>query len=149
MKYYSDKTKKLYDKVEDLQTAETSYDKARAEEDVKQRDRKRRADEVKNARKELVNAHKNYNDKLTKFIKDYGSYHETYTDNDSDSISTSDIILKLFGFQNKPSRLFFLWRLTQAGEEDRLLSDQAGEIPCEGSNPSGSANTKFMVMYLI
>ena len=98
MKYYSDKTKKLYDKVEDLQTAETSYDKARAEEDAKQRDRKRRADEVKNARKELVNAHKNYNDKLTKFIKDYGSYHETYTDNDSDSISTSDIILKLFGF---------------------------------------------------
>lgn len=98
MKYYSEKLKKVYDTVEELNKAEAVYDKARAAEDAKQKERKKRAEEIKNARKELANAQKNYNDKLTKFIKDYGSYHETYTDNDSDSISTSDIILKLFGF---------------------------------------------------
>ena len=99
MKYYSDKTKKIYDKVEDLQAAETSYDKARAEEDAKQRDRKRRADEVSNARKELANAQKKYNELLDKFVKDYGSYHATYTDGDINNFS--DVVLKIFGFQKQ------------------------------------------------
>lgn len=96
MKYYSEKLKKVYDTVEDLQTAETAYDKERAAEDAKQKERKARAAEINKARKELVNAQKNYNDLIAKFVKDYGSYHATYTDNDLDSVE--NVILKLFGF---------------------------------------------------
>lgn len=96
MKYYSEKLKKVYDTVEDLQTAETAYDKERAAEDAKQRERKARAAEINKARKELVNAQKNYNDLITKFVKDYGSYHATYTDGDVNTVE--DILLKVFGF---------------------------------------------------
>lgn len=96
MKYYSEKLKKVYDTVEDLQTAETAYDKERAAEDAKQKERKARAEEINKARKELINAQKNYNDLIAKFVKDYGSYHATYTDNDLNSVE--NVILKLFGF---------------------------------------------------
>ena len=84
MKYYSEKLKKVYDTVEQLQTAETEYDKAHAAEIAKQKERKRRAEEINKARKELVNAQKNYNELVNKFIKDYGSYHATYNDEDVD-----------------------------------------------------------------
>ena len=96
MKYYSDKTKKIYDTVEQLQAAEKKYDEAHAAEIKKAEERKKRAAEVSEARKELANAQKKYNDLLNKFVKDYGSYHETYTDKDVDSIE--NVILKIFGF---------------------------------------------------
>ena len=100
MKYYSDKTKKIYDTVEDLQKAETEYDKAHAAEIAKQKERKARAEEINKARKELVDAQDRYNDLISKFVKDYGSYHTTYTDNDKIT-STTDLLFKLFGFQKQ------------------------------------------------
>ena len=99
MKYYSDKTKKIYDTVAQLQSAEVEYDKAHEAEIAKQKERKARAAEVSEARKEFANAQKKYNDLLNKFVKDYGSYHETYTDKDVDSIE--NVILKIFGFQKQ------------------------------------------------
>lgn len=96
MKYYSEKLKKVYDTVEDLQAAEVEYDKAHAAEIAKQKERKARAEEITKARKELVDAQRKYNELLNKFVKDYGSYHETYTDQDIDSLE--NVILKIFGF---------------------------------------------------
>lgn len=98
MKFYSDKTKKLYDSVEQLETAETEYDRAHAAEIAKQKERKARAEEINKARKDAINAQKHYNELVNKFIKDYGSYHATYTDDDETFLTASDLINKLFGF---------------------------------------------------
>jgi chromosome segregation ATPase len=97
MKYYSEKLKKVYDTVEQLQAAETEYDKAHAAEIAKQKERKARAEEINKARKELVDAQDRYNDLINKFVKDYGSYHATYTDGDKIT-NTADLIFKIFGF---------------------------------------------------
>ena len=97
MKYYSEKLKKVYDTVEQLQTAETEYDKAHAAEIAKQKERKARAEEINKVRKELVNAQNRYNDLINKFVKDYGSYHATYTDGEGTLSSAADLIYKLFG----------------------------------------------------
>lgn len=96
MKYYSEKLKKVYDTVEQLQAAETEYDKTHAAEIAKQKERKARAEEINKARKELVDAQDRYNDLISKFVKDYGSYHATYTDSDKIT-STTDLLFKLFG----------------------------------------------------
>lgn len=96
MKYYSEKLKKVYDTVEQLQAAEKEFDKAHAAEIAKQKERKARANEIDAARKEFIKAQEHYNDLVAKFVKDYGSYHATY--NDSDKItSTADLLFKLFG----------------------------------------------------
>ena len=96
MKYYSEKLKKVYDTVEQLQAAEVEYDKAHAAELAKQAERKRRAAEVSEARKAAADAQKKYSDLLNKFVKDYGSYHATYTDEDTDTLES--VIYKIFGF---------------------------------------------------
>ena len=93
MKYYSDKTKQLYESVEQLQKAEVAYDKEQEAALAKQRDRKNRAEEIKKAREVLRDAQKNYQDLLNKFVKDYGSYHETYS---KESDSLEQILLNLF-----------------------------------------------------
>ena len=62
----------------------------------KQKERKARANEIDAARKEFINAQERYNDLVAKFVKDYGSYHATYTDSDKIS-NTTDLIFKLFG----------------------------------------------------
>lgn len=93
MKYYSDKTKQLYESVELLQKAEVAYDKEQEAALAKQRDRKNRAEEIKKAREVLKDAQKNYQDLLNKFVKDYGSYHETYS---KESDSLEQILLNLF-----------------------------------------------------
>ena len=98
MKYYSEKLKKVYDTVEQLQAAETEYDKAHAAEIAKQKERKARAEEIAAARKDLQNRQKKYNELVNKFIKDYGSYHATYTDEDSGEVTNvMDVFYKLFG----------------------------------------------------
>ena len=93
MKYYSEKLKKVYDTVEQLQKAEAEYDKAHAAEIKKAEERKRRADEIAAARKDLQNAQKKYNELVNKFIKDYGSYHATYNGED---VSATDLFYRLF-----------------------------------------------------
>lgn len=99
MKYYSEKLKKVYDTVEQLKTAETEYDKAHAAEIAKQKERKARAEEINKARKEAIKAQERYNELVSKFVKDYGSYHATYTNEDSGEVANvMDVFYKLFGF---------------------------------------------------
>lgn len=94
MKYYSDKTKKLYETVEDLNKAEKAYDEAHALEIKKAEQKKKAADEIKTARKAMFDAQTRYNNLVNQFIKDYGSYHETYRD--GDMVTINDILNHLF-----------------------------------------------------
>jgi type IV secretory pathway VirB9-like protein len=89
MKYYSDKTKKLYDSVELLNEAEMAYDEAHAAELKKAEQKKTAAEAIRAARKAIVDAQNKYNELVNQFIKDYGSYHETYRD--GDVVSLRDI----------------------------------------------------------
>lgn len=89
MKYYSDKTKKLYENVELLTDAEKIYDEVHAEELKKAEEKKQAAEAIKAARKEMIDAQNKYSELLNQFIKEYGSYHETFRD--GDVISLRDI----------------------------------------------------------
>ena len=89
MKYYSDKTKKLYDTVELLNEAEMAYDEAHAAELKKAEQKKTAAEAIRAARKAVIDAQSRYNELVNQFIKDYGSYHETYRD--GDVVSLRDI----------------------------------------------------------
>ena len=89
MKYYSDKTKKIYDSVELLNEAEMAYDEVHAAELKKAEQKKNAAEAIKAARKAVIDAQSRYNELVNQFIKDYGSYHETYRD--GDMISLKDI----------------------------------------------------------
>jgi hypothetical protein len=89
MKYYSDKTKKLYDSVELLNEAEMAYDEAHAAELKKAEQKKNAAEAIRAARKAIIEAQNKYNELVNQFIKDYGSYHETYRD--GDVVSLRDI----------------------------------------------------------
>lgn len=76
MKYLSEILNKAFDSVEELENAEKEYEKQKAEKEALKAERKRRADEVNEAWND-------YNAKLKKFIEDYGTYHRTYTKDNS------------------------------------------------------------------
>ena len=80
IKYYSELTKKLYDTQEDLQKAEITLTKSKA-------DRAERAKEVEKALKEATEASKKANKLLQEFVKDYGSFKTTIKDEDVDTNS--------------------------------------------------------------
>lgn len=75
MRYYSDKTKKLFNTEEELVKAEKEFDEKHALE--------LKAKEEKTAKaKEVEEAYKKYLDLRSNFIKEYGSYHQTLTEKD-------------------------------------------------------------------
>lgn len=73
MKFYSEITKKLYDTSKELKEAEAEF---REKEEEKERMKSQRAERAK----EVEDAYKKANDLLEAFIKDYGSFHKTYTE---------------------------------------------------------------------
>ena len=75
MKFYSDKTKKIYDTVELLEAAEKEYDQLHAEELRKAEERKADAAAIEEAYKNAVAAQKHYNELVNAFVKKHGSYH--------------------------------------------------------------------------
>lgn len=97
MKYYSDVTRKLYDTVEELSKAEAAV--ARAEQERKAEAEKKkaelakkqaeqtklkeqraaRAQEITEAIKVRDEAQKKVNELVNNFVKDYGSYHYTWS----------------------------------------------------------------------
>ena len=90
MKYYSDVTKKFYNDVKVLEADEAAVVKAEEErkaELIKKQEadkklkeqRAARADEITQAIKERDAAQKKVNELINKFIKDYGSYHYTWS----------------------------------------------------------------------
>lgn len=108
MKYYSEKTKSVYDTVEALQTAEKEFDEKEAEKLKLAEVKKTRAKEVENAYaeyqdvkekacKEIAEAEDKYIKLRDAFAKDYNGYHMTYVnDNGVKSISFGDIVSNLF-----------------------------------------------------
>ncbi len=88
MKYYSEKTRKLYDNEKDLKNAELTLVKHEAEEKAKREQRSARA-------KEVEEAFNNYKKLLDAFLKDYGSYHTTFTNS---NCSIFDWIFDTFKF---------------------------------------------------
>jgi len=76
MKYYSEKTQKLYNSEEALIKAEAALNKAQEEEKAKKEVRAKRA-------KEVQEAFDNYKKLLKDFIKDYGYFHTTINDAES------------------------------------------------------------------
>ena len=90
MKYYSELLHKPFDTVEELEKAESEK---KAQLDAlkdKTKERTKRAKEVENAYKnwvdlkekyfnELDEAYEKYEELLNKFVKDYGSFHMTIT----------------------------------------------------------------------
>ena len=102
MKYYSENLKKLFDTEKDLKEAEAKYEVAlKCKADLKT-EKKKRAEEVENAYKETLEIKKEYAKKLDEaeaefiklknnFVKDYGSFHMTYS-------SSDDILPEYFSF---------------------------------------------------
>lgn len=79
MYIYSEKTNKKYDSVEACVEAEKAYDeqleRARLEKEKLTSERAARAKEVEDAYQKAVNARKEYDAVLEKFVEDYGSFH--------------------------------------------------------------------------
>jgi multidrug resistance efflux pump len=88
MKYYSDILKKTFDTEKACLEAEKAHtdELALAEKQKKElaETRKARAKEVENAFKDLQQAQKNYNELRNKFVKDYGSFHMTFSNQGDD-----------------------------------------------------------------
>ena len=98
MKYFSDVTKKLYDTSDAcIEAEENALNEQIKEKQKKERlaaERKNRAAEVEEARKNMVAAQKEYRDILESFINDYKSYH--YSSTDANEIPTLFNLFNLF-----------------------------------------------------
>lgn len=112
--YYSRLLNKPFDSVDELIIAETEYKKAHDAEEKAKAEKKNRADEIQTAysdylavyeaaKKRIKEVSKEENDKIreayrkyeelkAKFIKDYSSYHMTYTNNNGTKfVSVSEL----------------------------------------------------------
>ncbi|MBO7732410.1 MAG: hypothetical protein J6S67_07650 [Methanobrevibacter sp.] len=103
MLYYSEKSKKFYKTEEELKEAEEAFDAERAEIDKRAAEKKSRAQEVEKAYKhaeevrktaaEMIReADKEYYTLRNEFVKDYGSFHMSILEKDSDG---DDVIVAL------------------------------------------------------
>jgi hypothetical protein len=88
MKYYSEHTRQFYDSVEECEKAENELveakKKAELEAKAKSEAREKRAKEVEEAMKNAHEAYEKFDKLLKEFVKDYGSFHYSYTDKDHD-----------------------------------------------------------------
>jgi len=93
MKILSEKTNKYYATVDECLAAEKAFDEAvakekaakekalveqKAKEEKLATERKARATEVEDAYKAVIDADKHYQELLSAFVKDYGSFHMTF-----------------------------------------------------------------------
>ena len=89
MEYYVRPLNKFFDTEAEANEAENKYmeeQKAKEEKKAKlAKERDARADEIKNALKEVKEAEKKYWDLRNAFIKDYGYFNIHYINNDKDS----------------------------------------------------------------
>lgn len=79
--YLSEILNKTFESVEELEAAEKEYLDKQAEKEAAKAERKRRADEVSAAYEEIRKAQEKYEKLLSAFLKDYKTYHTTYTTN--------------------------------------------------------------------
>lgn len=106
MKYWSDLTKKVYDTPAELNRAEKAYKEAeeaerRAAEEAKRKEeelkatRATRAKEIEDAYAEATKALAKYSELKNKFIKDFGSYHMTFTSKNSTPVHLTEGVSSL------------------------------------------------------
>lgn len=93
MKYYSELTKRFYDSEEacinDEHKMREEIEAAENEKRKTAETRRQRAAEVDKARENYITARKQYNEVLSKFCEDYGSYfYSSTTDNCSELVKT-------------------------------------------------------------
>lgn len=88
MKYYSEKLNKVFETVDALEKAE-------AELEAKNAEKKKKAEARAIRAKEVEDAYKNYRTLLDAFCKDYGSFHTSYSTSDLKSNSLLDALFDL------------------------------------------------------
>ena len=112
MLYFSQKDNKFYKTEEELIEAEKEFDKVQEEERKKAKEKKARVKAIDEAFKKTQEVRKaaaamiqeaddNYKKLREEFVKDYGSYHATYSLSDvkDENANTSDILntwIKIF-----------------------------------------------------
>lgn len=83
MKYYSDVTKKLYDDEKTALKAEEKFLANQRAEEAKKKElsetRAKRAKEIEDAYKAVLEANNKYIELKNKFIDDYGSFHMSFS----------------------------------------------------------------------
>ena len=88
---------KLYSTKEEAEKAELALEEAKAKEAKLSEERKTRAKEIDEARAAVVEAEKRYNKLVNAFVKDYGSYHFSYTSTEPDAFDNLfDSFFRLF-----------------------------------------------------
>ena len=75
---------KLYATKEEAEKAELALEEAKAKEAKLSEERKARAKEIDDARAAVIEAEKHYKELVNAFVRDYKSYHFSYTSTDSD-----------------------------------------------------------------
>lgn len=83
MKYYSEVLKKCYDSVEALEKAELEVKKKDEEKAKKDAEKSKRAKEVEEAFKTANAAYKKAEELLSDYLKDYKTFHTTYSSEDA------------------------------------------------------------------
>lgn len=92
MKYYSDVTKQLYDSEKACADAEAALLRKKKEEEEaakKSQERKARAEAIDISYNKLRAAQAEYSKLVSEFVKDYGSYHKTYSNAGNDDTLNS------------------------------------------------------------
>jgi len=81
IKYYSDKLNEFFASEKECAEAEKAHEEAEAklaaEKKALSEKRAERAKEIEESYKKLMEARKEYNTLMNKFLHDYGSYHKT------------------------------------------------------------------------
>ena len=103
MRIISEKTKKEYKTVEECLAAEKEYDelqaKKREEAEKRAAERKERAKEVEDAYKAAKEAENRYVELRNQFVRDYGSFHMTYSNVDKpEDLKRIDDLFRMFFF---------------------------------------------------
>lgn len=88
MKYYSEKLNKVFDTVDALEKAE-------AELEAKNAEKKKKAEARATRAKEVEDAYKTYRTLLDAFCKDYGAFHTSYSTSDLKNGSLLDALFDL------------------------------------------------------
>ena len=98
MRIFSEKTNKEYATVEECQKAEKDFDTQKKVQEEKKaklaENRKARAKEVEDAFQAIKDAEKKYVRLRNDFVKDYGSFHMTFSNSDLDSDELFDTIFR-------------------------------------------------------